>query len=372
MFSKPINLILVFLLTVFNIVILLVPFLAMLLPFMNFEGNVLVVSDTIYQKAKYLVTLSVFAVSFFMIIYLFLDFIFGFSVRSSLKNCIRYEKLKDYDFLGNIFDQIKTKFNQKSVKLYIKNSEEINAYAISSVGSKAIVLTRGLLNHFLVECDDSKKLLYSLRAIMGHEMSHLANKDFLPSFLIIANQKATNLTSKILRTIFNFLSGVMIFISRDSRMVADFMANIYLITNFFLTAFNRFIIYNIYEFLRRFISRSIEYRCDIQSAQAFGGSGMALALSMLGKNGYFTLFSTHPQTIKRIKKVEKIKAKDSIITPRFFDSLANYFSIMFLIVICLFFAKESGIDLLLKEYLRNHEMLYQKLSNLWNLVNKIF
>ncbi|MBU6339107.1 MAG: M48 family metalloprotease [Rickettsiales bacterium] len=372
MFSKPINLILVFLITVFNIVILLTPFLAMLLPFMNFEGNVLIVSDTIYQKAKYLVFLSIFMVSFFMLIYLFLDFLFGFSVRASLKNCVRYEKLKDYDFLSNIFDQIKTKFNEKSVNLYIKNSDEINAYAVSSVGSKAIVLTRGLINHFLVECDDSKKLLYALRAIMGHEMSHLANKDFLPTFLIIANQKATNLTSKILRIIFNFISRTMVFISRDSRAVSGFMVDIYFITNFFLTSFNRFVVFNVYEFLRRFISRSVEYRCDVQSAQAFGGSSMAFALSMLGEGGYFTLFSTHPKTIKRIKKVEKIKAKDSVITPRFFDSLANYFSIMFLMVICLFFAKEAGVDLFVKEYLQNHEVLSQKLSSLWGLVNKIF
>ncbi len=214
--------------------------------------------------------------------------------------------------------------------------------------------------------------LYALRSVIGHEMSHLINKDFLPTFLIITNQKITNLVSKFLYFIFNIVIRAASFMPYGGRTMARIMRDTCWFLNFIITAFNRFVVYNIYELLRRFASRSTEFRCDRQSAKAFGGQNMALALSMLGESGYFTLFSTHPGTRKRIKKVEEVKITDSIIRPGFFDSLANYFSLMFLVVICLYFAKQAHIDLFLREYLRDHEVIYRKLSMLWRLVRQVF
>jgi len=305
-----------------------------------------------------------------MLFYLFLDFLFGFSVRSSLKNCKRFEKIKDYDFLSDIFDQIKTKFDEKTVHLYIKNSDEINAFAVSSFNKKAIVLTQGLIKHYLVECQDPKRFLNAIRSIMGHEMSHLINKDFLPAFLIITNQKATNFVSSILSIIFVFITRLTSMIP-GLRSHALIVNDIYLIIRFILTSFNRFVVYNIYEFLRRFVSRSIEFRCDRQSAQAFGGQNMAFALSMLGKSGYFTPFSTHPGTAKRIKKVQSVKMTESTIGARFVDSIANYFSIMFLMIICLLFAKQAGVDIMLRRYIQDHEVINRKLMILWGLIKNI-
>ena len=43
-----------------------------------------------------------------MLLYLVLDFLFGFSVKSSLKGCKRYEKIKDYDFCFIFVSQLKT------------------------------------------------------------------------------------------------------------------------------------------------------------------------------------------------------------------------------------------------------------------------
>ena len=99
---------------------------------------------------------------------------------------------------------------------------------------------------------------------------------------------------------------------------------------------------------------------------------MKFALSLLGEDGYFTLFSTHPRTKSRMAKVENIKITDSIIKPRFFDSLSNYFSVMFLLVICLFFAKKAHIDIFVREFIRNHELINQKLLTLWHLVAHFF
>jgi Zn-dependent protease with chaperone function len=372
MFAKPLNLMLVYVITIFNLVILCSPLIAVVIPFISIDNNLITIEDTIFQKLKFAFLFVCFLVSFLMLIYLVIDFIFGFSVRSSLKGCVRFEKIKDYDFLTDLFDQTKNKFGEKGVKLYIKNSDEINAYAISCLSKKAIVLTRGLIHHYLEECEDPKAFLYALRSIIGHEMSHLVNKDFLPTFLIITNQKVTNIISAFLHILFNF--GIRIFsrLPVGGILAARTMRDSYMILNFVLTAFNRFVVYNIYELLRRFISRSIEYRCDMQSAKAFGGKNMAFALSMLGESGYFTLFSTHPRTKSRMARVEEVRISDTIVKPRFFDSLANYFSLMFLVVICLYFAKQAYVDVFVRLYLRDHETINRKLAVLWHLISQFF
>jgi len=372
MFSKPFNLILVYVVTVFNMIVLVSPIMAGLLPFVDFKRHVISIDYDIYQKIEIMVFILLFLVSFFMLFYMFLDFLFGFSVRSSLKNCVRHEKVKDYDFLSGIFEQNKKKFGEKNVRLYVKNSDEINAYAVSSFSRRAVVLTRGIINHYLVECPDSKQFLNALRSIMGHEMSHLINKDFLPTFLIMVNQKVTNFVSRILAIIFTISARIFSFTPYGGRIISGIITDIYSFIDFLITSFNRYVVYNLYQFLRKFVSRNIEYRCDMQSAQAFGGQNMALALSMLGEGGYFTIFSTHPSTARRIKKVQEIKIKERTISPRFVDSLANYFSLIFLVFTCLYFAKKAKVDLMLREYLRDHSVLNAKISMLWQLFIKFY
>ncbi len=369
MFAKPINLALVYIVTTFNVIVLASPLLALSTPFIEFENHHLIIDKGVFDKGTFLMFSLLFVASFFMLFYLLVDFLFGFSVRSSLKGCVRFEKIKDYDFLTDLFDQVKTKFGEKNVKLYVKSSDEINAYAVSSMGSKAIVLTRGLINHYLVESDDPKVFLYGLRSVIGHEMSHLINKDFLPTFLIITNQRVTNFISGTLYVVFSTAARVVSSLPYGGRFSSQMMTDVYSILNFFITMFNRFVVYNIYEILRRFVSRSIEYRCDRQSAKAFGGHNMALALSMLGESGYFTLFSTHPGTKARMKKVETIKITDSVIRPSFIDSLANYFSLLLLMVLCLYFAKQAHVDVFIRQYIENHEAIHAKLVALWRLVS---
>ncbi len=372
MFAKPFNLILVYILTIFNLAILSCPLIALLIPFVDRRSFTLQISDSIFAKFQLAVYLIIFLVSFFMLFYLFLDMIFGFSMRMSLKNCTRFEKLKDYDFLSNIFEEVKEKFGEKNVKLYIKNSDEVNAFAVATFGRKAIILTTQMINHYLEKSQSPKEFLFAIRSIMGHEMSHLINRDFLPTYLIIANQKATNFVSWLLNFFFSYVVRFSRFIPYGGRFMSSFMFEVYVILNFFFSFFNRVVVFNIYEFLRKFSSRSVEYRCDKQSAQAFGGRNMALALSFLGKSGYFTLFSTHPATQVRVNKVKEIELEDFIVRPTFVDGLSNYFSLMFLVLICLVFAKKAGIDLLIREYIQNHEIIHQKLSILWNLLRGFF
>lgn len=371
MLAKPFNLILVYIVTVVNMIVLISPLMAGLIPLIDFGNRSLSIDFDLYQKMKLMIFVLLFLVSFFMLFYMLLDFIFGFSVKASLKNCVRHEKIKDYDFLSVIFDQVKKKFGQKGVRLYVKNSDEINAYAISSANRRAVVLTRGIINHYLVECPDSKQFLNALRSIMGHEMSHLVNKDFLPTFLIMVNQKVTNFVSNLLRVSFHFSARFLGMTPYGGRIISGIVTEAYYFFDLIITYFNRVVVYNIYQFLRRFVSRTIEYRCDMQSAQAFGGQNMALALSMLGKGGYFTIFSTHPKTVKRMQRVQNVKARESNIRPRFSDAIANYFSFIFLVFTCLYFAKQATIDIMVREFIKNHDIIYDKFHGIWQIFNKI-
>jgi|APGre2960657423_1045063.scaffolds.fasta_scaffold01442_2 Zn-dependent protease with chaperone function len=372
MFAKPLKLILIYILTVVNIVFLIAPIIATIAPFINFTKNGISVDYSIAQKVAMATSILIFVISFLMLFFIFIDFLFGFSLRSSLKNCKRYEKIKGYEFLREIFIQTQEKFNCKSVKLYVKNSDEINAYAVSSMQSGAVVLTRGIIDHFLLSSRDPKEFLFSLRSIMAHEMSHLINRDFLPTFFVISNQKATNFISQLLHYFFYVQINFMQNIPYIGKIYSSSIYYLYRFINFTLTIFNKYVVLVIYNFLNKFASRSIEFRCDLQGAQAFGGENMVLALQKLGKSGYFTIFSTHPKTKTRINHVKFVKQTNEIILPRFIDKLTNQLAITILIIICLYFAKQANIDLLIRDIIRNQDFIYRKLSYLWHLLRQIY
>jgi len=359
MLTKPLNLIIVYILTIINFVILLIPFATIIILAVKLNQQFLL--DQINQiNIIWVLNFMIFLISFLMILYLFLDFLFGFSLRSSLKNCKNYKSFKKMDFLTQIFQDVQKKFNRSDVKLYISENSQINAFAVGSMRKKVIVLTTGLIKHSFDNSKDKKEFLIILRSIMGHEMSHLVNKDYLPGLLIIINQKVTNLVSYWLELIIRLPVIILGYIRIRSRIFLDIALIIYSIINRIVTFFNEKIIFNFYEFIRRFVSRAIEYRCDHQSAHAFGGHNMALALSLFGSNGYFTLFSTHPNTQLRIKKVTNIRQKNSKISPLISSAISNYFALMFLVIICAVFAKKSKIDIFIRH---NHEELYYQILN---------
>jgi Zn-dependent protease with chaperone function len=361
MLIKPLNLIIVYLLTIVNLLILLLPFAAILYLLVQLNQD-LILNKILEVNFNAILIFLIFIISFLMIIYLFFDFIFGFSVSSSLKGCKNYSRLKDYRYLKKIFEQVQERFGRTDVQLFISNSGEINAFAVGSFGKRVIVLTQGLINHTSHNSKDKKELLLMLRSIMGHEMSHLVNKDYLPTLLIIINQKATNLVSRVLELMIRIPLTILGYMRIRSRIIFDIMMFVYSAVNKIVIFFNAKVIYNLYEFIRKFISRSIEYRCDKQAAQAFGGRNMGNALSLFGESGYFTLFSTHPDTKSRINKVNNIERKNKVIRPLISSTISNYLSLMVLIIICSSSAKFSKADIFFREYLvENHEYLYAQM-----------
>ena len=371
MLSKPLSLALVYVLTVANFLVLSLPFLMAIFPFMKVADEQIIVNSQISFDPKMAFFLLVFLISSLMLFYLFIDFLFGLSVRSALQGCKRYDRLKNYHFLDEIFKQVQVKFAAKNTKLYIKNSDEINAFAIGGIGNKAIVLTKGLIEHYAKNTEDNQQFLLALRSILGHEMSHLVNKDFLPGLIVIVNQKVTNFISGILMLLFKIAIQTTTFFRVQNQRMAAIILSIYNITDWILTFFNRHIVYNLYQFVRNFVSRSVEYRCDKQSAKAFGGMNMAFALSLLGKSGYFTLFSTHPATQRRIHKVEVVEEKNAIIRASILTRISNFIAILILPCICLYAAHLATLDDMVKIYLHNnHPQTYADLIQIFATTKK--
>ena len=357
----------VYILIIINLALLTLPFLVAIFPFIEIQGNQIILAKYVAFNPKIALFGLIFFISFFMIIYLILDFIFGFSVRYSLKGCKDYRK--KYSFLKEIFEEVKFKFDKPNLKLFIKNDDEINAFAVGSMRKKAMVLTTGLINHYANYIEDDKKLLIALRSILAHEASHLINKDYLPGLLIIINQKITNFAAWIITIIFQLFIRASYHLGIEQGYILNLMVVICNFVTWTFNLFNRLIIMNIYVFLQKFLSRSIEYRCDKQAAKAFGGINMAFALSLLGKSGYFTLFSTHPATQRRVNKAKIIEDKNAIIHAPFFNQLSNYLSILILPLICFTAAQLSNISFIIQNYLYyNHRSLYLHLVNFINLI----
>ena len=373
MFVKPLSLIIIYVLTIFNFTILLTPVLVTAIPLIEMTGGkIMIVNDKALHFVRIIIALLMFFVSFSMLLYLFFDFLFGFSVRSALKGATRYDENEDYTFLDMIFSQVKSKFDERWTRLYIKHSPEVNAFAIGGLGRKYIVITDGIIKYYRTNTANEEEFLSALRSVMGHEMSHLINKDFLPALIIMVNQKITNFTADLLGLAFRGVISLFTFFRITNRYVSTAMVLSYNLTNWIITSFNHYVIYNVYEFLRRFVSRSIEYRCDRQSGEAFGGYNMAFALSLMGKSGYFTIFSTHPSTYKRIEKVRNIEEKNGIITTPISSIISNYISMMFLITICLICAKIGQVDIIIKQYLvNNHEYIYAYIKYGMSLLKKM-
>ena len=232
--------------------------------------------------------------------------------------------------IDNDFLELKKKFKAPRIKLLISNSDEVNAFAVGSLRTQNVVLTMGILSHYMENCEDEDEFHACVNAILGHEISHLINQDYLPALLLIANDKAVRIVSKL---IFNFFIKFCILIPFVGSLMYSLLTLVYKLTNFILNFFFKYIIYPIYNFLKLHLSRKIEYRCDKQSALACGGLEMALALSMLGESGYVTIFSSHPKTKNRVNYVKKIKKIDKKISISFINKLTNFFSIILLCLI---------------------------------------
>ena len=345
MFYKLLYFILIYLLTIIDFVIILLPLWVMLVPiYLSFDNHI--------SKATLItvILLVLLVASCLVLIIMFFDFLFAFSVKGHIKNSKEYMKIKNYDVFKDIFEDIKLHFNNHKVKLMIEESTVENAYAVGNLGRQYIIITKGLVNMYLMELKNAKYFLTCMKCIMGHEMSHLINKDYLPGLILSINERAIRFVSTIIYKFFNIFIVALNYIPFIGSIFSNIVLFIYNLIDRTINFFYKYIILSIYKFLQLKISRTAEYRCDLQSAKINGGVNMAQTLSALGESGYSTIFSSHPKTSDRMKYVKDIEKVDIIIKPEFGNGIINFISILFMLTIPLILYYFINLKVLENDY----------------------
>lgn len=283
----------------------------------------------------------------YMLLYLLMDALFGFTVKNYVKHTIHYKDagfLDSHEDIVGAFVYLKKRFNLPNVELYISQDMVVNAYAVGSMRKKAIVMTLGLIQRMYSQSSSQDAYVDAVKGILGHEMSHLINKDFLPGILVHSNEVAHRFMNRVIRGIFIILASVFLIIPRVGRTFYVLFVQAHVMIYYVSGLFFKLFFKPIYGFLYKCFSRSIEYRCDKDSAKVFGGKVMAHALSMLGKGAYFSIFSTHPKTKARISHVENIHPQPGTITPNVLSTFANIAAIIGLIGIIYVLATHININ----------------------------
>jgi Zn-dependent protease with chaperone function len=260
------------------------------------------------------------------------DLLFGFSTKSFLTNAQDYKKLKAYnEAFSEIFEDLKKRFNRPNVRLLIADSTQENAFAVGNMKHQYIIITKALISTYLMVCPKREDFLIAIKCVIGHEMSHLINKDYLPGLLLTMNGIATDFVSKIIVSFLGIFINIIQFIPFIGRMIAQAIIYFHQVLEFLISFFHKYIILSIYKFIQLKISRVGEFRCDMQSSEINGGIFMGKALSVLGETGYTTVFSTHPKTSDRVRHIQSIKNTEMIINPIVGNKIVNFLFITFIL-----------------------------------------
>ena len=327
MFAKVLNILLVYFLCIANFAFLTIPFIILLSPLLLIKGslgiNVIISCIVIFG----------FAVSSIVLLFWFLDFLFAISVRQYIKNTKPYshKKYAIYkEYIDNAYKIIKQKYNI-SFKILIKDSDSIEAFATGGFGLKIVVISNATLEKLELKSKDPEEFQIAIAGLLGHEASHLLNKDFLPGTLLATNQKATSIFANIsglaMSCVFMILSTIPYFGKYAKALAKLVYKNSHYILGFFMNK----ILLPFYFFISKILSRSIEYRSDNDSAKAFGNLGVSLCLQMLAGNDYNSIFSTHPSTSKRILHVKSV-AEQKRVDAKFAVQILNYLSIILIVL----------------------------------------
>ncbi|MGE3591827.1 MAG: hypothetical protein AB7G52_04920, partial [Arcobacter sp.] len=89
----------------------------------------------------------------FTLIYLCLDFYYGFTIKTIIKGCLEIKTIPELDFLQKNFDETIKNFDLKNVTFLLQESKEINAFAVLSLRKKYVIITTEMVEHILKSFD---------------------------------------------------------------------------------------------------------------------------------------------------------------------------------------------------------------------------
>jgi hypothetical protein len=331
MLAKPFVFLLTFMLTIANFVFLLIPTSIVMFPI------ILIFNDFFLKAGKDFFLLFIAFICVFTLIYMFFDMLFGFTAKFLNRRCRHISQMtaipRHKDIMHS-FEWLKKKFDmERSVLLIDTDGDIINAYAIGGSNNQTVTLTLGLIFEIHRTYEDEDMYVRAVEGVIGHELSHLANKDFLPGLLTASSYRVNDFVANMVRIVLIVLANVLLFIPFIGWYIKLFIYKTYSLVSWLCGLFLRYAYMPIHGFLMKWFGRAIEYRCDKDSAKVVGGYSMVLGLAALGKGSYFSVFSTHPRTKSRIKKVENVRPTGEGIKPSIFNSLANGISLFTVVVV---------------------------------------
>lgn len=206
-----------------------------------------------------------------------------------------------------IWNSCLKRFGIKRCKLLLANTPMVNAYALSNLYQKEVVITKRLFNSISED---------ELCFLLSHELAHIKCRDALVSASWLGAMNTLSLIgSTLIRIETAFLNSILamfrarnlleMIIALPISMLAFLIHYLNLVTRRIgLWSFFKF-----YTLLDRWCSRRVEIRCDLlavkSSKQALRGS--TLLLERLPNGGEFSfswLMRSHPSNKKRLKRIQ--------------------------------------------------------------------
>lgn len=357
-FINPLSSFFATILTFLHFLIILLPFYLTLLPLLNYLEK-----EYIYKTPDDLIFYILIGMFCFTILYLILDMLLGFTIKEFIKGTIEVNKEEKLQIHQKLFEEVLKQFKIKNVKYLIKESEEINAYAVASFRKRFVIVTTGMLNHIESTFDNVEDRQKALKGLMGHELSHLINWDFLPGLIILSGKSVSVFIEKIFGVILNITINIVQIIPIVGGLISTFIAFSYNILSILLRVVYKFIIQPLFLLQERYLGRLVEYRSDYQSTQSLSWEHTYCSLySLLSLNGntYHSSFSTHPNTISRILNIYKITDSNKVISVSFFS---KYFGIILLLGIFSFISYMYFYEnTLLSYYLKEFKLIINQAS----------
>ena len=331
------QILLAFLLMIFNIIAGIVPAVLIILLFL-YDGLEIAHFDSFLFGVKVLL----FCISFVLCLYIALDILFGFTVFSKTR------KLKSYRFsmrYGKIcqkpFEEIKEIFKIPETQLLISPDAEEKAYTVASIGKSFICITTGALDSLRMKTQSDKEFHEVLKGLLARQAMIFAGGDHLVQAIFEINKSVTKVTKwfnslffKLCGKIFSIIPVVGIYLQKICHFLNKSIG-------VFLEGIN-ILLMIIFKVFTSITAGRDECYYDAKASEIVGGESVAKALSFTEKPDY-KFFSTSTNIHKRIKKISGIKKKEKFSFDGSFQKTIVFISIVALFCLVIFLAYEIKI-----------------------------
>lgn len=282
-------------------------------------------------------------------------------LHSSLGNAAEIKENDDeHAEMYRIFSETRSQFRVPNARLYIADTEEINAYAIQSPTKKAVVFTRPLLaalNSFW-EPERSQEQMDrhygAIEGIIAHELSHLKHNDYVPSWFFLGTIRLADLIRLLLVRLIQGLIFVLVIIPFVGPLIGIALGVATRGVNFVtLNVFSVFVP-RLIRFFDALPMRIVEQRCDNHAATVVGAGSVFLGLYSLahfGDASRLRVLDDHPPAIVRVARVHSRLNRPAGSHRRILQSLTALNSTVAMVAFALFMVVSGAVSFVAADHL---------------------